>query len=246
MHKRRGAGIGAIKNKTRAQALYKDKGSELASEQLTQLSKQLESFQTYLGDFAGKHKDEIRKDPEFRNQFQEMCAAIGVDPLASGKGFWSEVLGVGDFYYELGVQVIEVCMATSHRNGGLMTMGELKRRLMVSRGRSKQDISTNDLLMAIKKLKTLGNGFTVIAFGGGHLIQSVPGELSMDHTAVIQQAEAEGYVTQSCLRTKLGWEDERARRALDYLVKEGLVWVDDQTADRQYWFPGLFSESVAA
>ena len=37
-----------------------------------------------------------------------MCASIGVDPLASGKGFWSEMLGVGDFYYELGVQIVEV------------------------------------------------------------------------------------------------------------------------------------------
>ncbi len=37
--------------------------------------------------------------------FQEMCTTIGVDPLASSKGFWSEMLGVGDFYYELAVQV---------------------------------------------------------------------------------------------------------------------------------------------
>ena len=28
------------------------------------------------------------------------------------------MLGVGDFYYELGVQIVEVCLATSHRNGG--------------------------------------------------------------------------------------------------------------------------------
>jgi EAP30/Vps36 family len=33
-----------------------------------------------------------------------MCS---VDPLASKKGFWSEVLGVGDFYYELSVQITE-------------------------------------------------------------------------------------------------------------------------------------------
>ena len=46
---------------------------------------------------------------------QDMCASIGVDPLASSKGFWSEMLGVGDFYYELGVQIVEVCMASSHR-----------------------------------------------------------------------------------------------------------------------------------
>ena len=39
------------------------------------------------------------------NAAQEMCASIGVDPLASGKGFWSNMLDIGDFYYELGVQV---------------------------------------------------------------------------------------------------------------------------------------------
>jgi len=36
----------------------------------------------------------------------------------ASKGFWSKMLGVGDFYYELGIQIIEVCLATSHRNGG--------------------------------------------------------------------------------------------------------------------------------
>ena len=34
---------------------------------------------------------------------QEMCASIGVDPLASNKGFWSNMLDIGDFYYELGI-----------------------------------------------------------------------------------------------------------------------------------------------
>ncbi len=34
-----------------------------------------------------------------------MCASVGVDPLASNKGFWTELLGFGDFYYELGVQI---------------------------------------------------------------------------------------------------------------------------------------------
>ena len=47
-----------------------------------QLSKQLEAFKGNLEDFAAKHKDEIRRNPQFRVQFQEMCASIGVDPLA--------------------------------------------------------------------------------------------------------------------------------------------------------------------
>lgn len=46
------------------------------------MSKQLETFKTHLEEFASKHKQEIRKNPQFRVQFQEMCATIGVDPLA--------------------------------------------------------------------------------------------------------------------------------------------------------------------
>ena len=38
-----------------------------------------------------------------------MCANIGVDPLASGKGFWSNMLDIGDFYYELG-EVINILL----------------------------------------------------------------------------------------------------------------------------------------
>ena len=45
-----------------------------------------------------------------------------MDPLASNKGFWAEVLGVGDFYYELAVQIVEICLATRSENGGLMTL----------------------------------------------------------------------------------------------------------------------------
>lgn len=46
------------------------------------MSKQLETFKSNLEEFASKHKQEIRKNPQFRVQFQEMCATIGVDPLA--------------------------------------------------------------------------------------------------------------------------------------------------------------------
>lgn len=42
----------------------------------------METFKKHLEEFAAKHKNEIRKNPEFRNHFQQMCARIGVDPLA--------------------------------------------------------------------------------------------------------------------------------------------------------------------
>jgi ESCRT-II complex subunit VPS22 len=177
---RRRAGVGAIQKKKLVEAKYKDKGNEIQENQLAEMSKQLETFRDRLEEFATEHKNDIKKDPAFRKHFQDMCASIGVDPLASGKGFWSEMLGVGDFYYELGVQIVEVCMATSHRTGGLMELGELRRRLIRSRGKraaaQQQEISNDDMIRAIKKLKILGNGFTLIPLQSGrYLVQSIPG-----------------------------------------------------------------------
>ena len=51
----------------------------------------------------------------------------------------------------------------------------------------------DDLARAIKKLRILGAGFAVIPMKGGRLVQSVPGELNMDHTAVLQKAEVSNF-----------------------------------------------------
>lgn len=162
---RRRAGVGAIHKQKLEAGKYKDKGSELQDSQFEQMSKQMEVFRDNLEEFAGKHKHEIKKNAQFRRQFQEMCAAIGVDPLASGKGFWS-VLGMGDFYYELGVQVVEVCLAANHSTGGLLELDELRQRLIAARGQNArhQEITNEDILMAAKKLKIFGNGYDFVLF----------------------------------------------------------------------------------
>lgn len=41
------------------------------------------------------YRADIRKQPEFRAQFYAMCVSIGVDPLASNKGIWNKLLGLG-------------------------------------------------------------------------------------------------------------------------------------------------------
>jgi hypothetical protein len=40
---------------------------------------------------------------------------------------------MGTFYYEIAVQAVEVVLATAHLNGGVMTLGELHRRLSKNR-----------------------------------------------------------------------------------------------------------------
>lgn len=245
---RRRAGVGAIQKQKLQQEKYKDKGNEIQENQFEQMTKQLEVFRANLEEFASKHKNEIKKNPEFRRQFQGMCASIGVDPLASGKGFWS-ILGIGDFYYELAVQIVEVCLATNHKNGGLIVLDELRKRLINARGQSKhhQEISKDDLLAAARKLKILGNGFTVLHVGKGqYMVQSIPGELSLDHTTVLQYADQnQGYVSVNLLRQNLNWGEERGNKALEYMLKEGLAWIDLQNpTEKLYYFPSLFCACI--
>ena len=247
--RRRAAGIGAIqKDKLNKQAL-KEKGNELQENVFSEMARQTDTFRTNLEEFALEHKNDIKKDPEFRQHFQEMCASIGVDPLASSKGFWSEMLGFGDFYYELAVQIVEVCMAASHRTGGLMEICDLRHRLIKSRGSKRDDISNDDILRAIKKLKILGNGFSLIPLDNDkYLVQSVPGELSMDQTVILQKAESNGgHVSISCLKKNLNWEHERSQRAIDRLLVDGLAWIDTQTSENEvwYWIPSIFSATGA-
>ena len=51
----------------------------------------LEAFRSNLEEFATSHKNDIRRNPEFRMQFQEMCATIGVDPLACKDSFIKKI-----------------------------------------------------------------------------------------------------------------------------------------------------------
>ncbi|MFS7984808.1 putative winged helix-like DNA-binding domain superfamily, Snf8/Vps36 family [Helianthus anomalus] len=105
---RRRPGIGGLQTAAAARDQYRLLGENVAKLRTDLMKEQLSTFRSQLEDFARKHKNDIKKNPAFRSQFHEMCAKVGVDPLASNKGFWAELLGIGDFYYELGNDLVAV------------------------------------------------------------------------------------------------------------------------------------------
>ncbi|KAJ0966438.1 hypothetical protein J5N97_027576 [Dioscorea zingiberensis] len=236
---RRRPGIAGLQTAAATRDQYRLVGDNVAKIRTDLMKEQLATFRTQLEEFARKHKNDIRKNPTFRSQFHEMCAKVGVDPLASNKGFWAELLGIGDFYYELGVQIVNICLETRPQNGGLIDLQELRNLLCQRRKSARESVSEDDCLRAISKLKVLGSGFEVISVGKKKLVRSVPTELNRDHNEILEMAQAHGYVTAEEVERKFSWSSGRANDVLVSLLEEGLAMIDDGHRDgkRRYWFP---------
>jgi ESCRT-II complex subunit VPS22 len=179
-----------------------------------------------------------------------MCAPLGVDPLlASKKSIWGQLLGgMSDYYYQLAVKVAEVCLASRSKNGGIMSMAECqailaKRRTRLSSSEAVKQVSAADIQIAIQKLAKLGGGFRTIQVGSATMIVSVPTELDNDHMQVMTLATIERRgVTLEQVRDATGWSKERAERAVELLLQQGMAWVDHYQGYDYYWFPSVWEE----
>jgi len=188
----------------------------MASQQVQQLKDLHEKFRISLESFAHQHQKEINKNPVLRVHFQKMCTTIGVDPLASSKGFWADILGIGDFYYELGVKIVEACLKVREETGGLVELQLLKRKLM-GKG-SNAMLDDDDILKAIDTLKPLGSGFKVVNIAGQKMVQSVPREMSTDTSMLLDMAGPTGFITQESAQAGLGWSQERLGNCISSLT----------------------------
>lgn len=224
---RRKIGVGAVKDRQNEQEKYSKIGKSMEETKITFVKDLLGKFQSSLTEFASKHRDRINSDPEFRQQFHKMCVSVGVDPLASNKGFWSDLLGVGDFYFDLGVKVIEIAVQSRSLNGGIMSVEEVVEKLEQNNPQLRGHVVKDDIMRAVDKIKILGDGFRVVRVGRKHLIVSVPMEINQDHEILMDLAHSnEGMFTKDMLTHGLHWSDERFNRVLNALLQEGMIWID--------------------
>ncbi|RDB24173.1 Vacuolar-sorting protein SNF8 [Hypsizygus marmoreus] len=250
MHRRGGVGLAAFDRQEQSNRSFAQLSSALSQSQVEHLHSQLNQFRTALARFASTHRESIKSDPSFRLAFQQMCSSIGVDPLAGPRkgGWWAEMLGMGDWQYELGVQIVDVCVSTRERNGGLIEMTELVRLVSKLRGVSGGTITEDDVMRSIKTLEPLGAGYQVVNVGGRKMVRSVVKELDEDQSAVLAVAQQEGgRIVEDILVQRKGWTRERARAALENMVyRDGLCWLDDQDEvyGRAYWVPSAMQWDV--
>lgn len=248
---RRRPGIAGLQLDAAARSHYRALGESVQETKEEHVRATLSSFRTKLEAFALEHARDIRADPGFRSRFHAMCATVGVDPLASSKGAWAKLLGIGDWYAALGVAVVEACLASRSVDGGLTDAGRV-RSYVARKGFSSSSsgdtgeltITDDDVERAVQALSALGSGFSVVKVGERRLVRSVPGELSDDGRVVLEFATGSGgsgggsgggnsgsggcWTTEERVSQGLGWDLERASAALERLLADGIGLVDDQ------------------
>lgn len=89
----------------------------------------------------------------------------------------------------------------------------------------------------MKSLEPLGSGINIISVGSKQFIRSVPKELNTDQATVLEVIQLLNFVTVSMLQLNLNWEKARAQTVIDDLLADGLVWVDTQCEENEYWSP---------
>ncbi|KAJ5543077.1 hypothetical protein N7535_005506 [Penicillium sp. DV-2018c] len=181
--------------------------------------------------------------------------------LGEGGSFWTQIMGgdMNDFYFEVAVRVVELCRETRSENGGLIGVEECRKR--VGKGKaigSGLEVSeyevhlsmtckkvtdlvfgldSDDILRAVRSLEPLGSGFSIINVGSKQFIRSIPKELNTDQATVLEAIQVLGYVSVSMLQLNLNWEKARAQTVIDDLLADGLVWLDAQGPEKEYWSP---------
>ena len=101
---------------------------------------------------------------------------------------------------------------------------------------------SDDILRAVRSLKPLGSGFSIIVIGQQPMIRSIPKELNTDQSTVLEAIQVLGYVTVSMLQDNLEWESFRAQTVLEDLLSDALIWIDSQAEEPEYWAPMLMHD----
>ena len=133
------------------------------------------------------------------------------------------------------------------RTGGLLYLDQILEKIRKVRSRFVNEVSIDDCRRAVKKLDIFGNAFSLIQMNNGRfMVQSIPEGMSLDHTQVLNLAETNnGWVNRQIIQRELKWDSYRIENVLNFMIKEGIVWLDaystDSTDKYSYYFPSLFA-----
>ncbi len=239
-------GIKDIERKIKIRSAMEKKDAELLLKDINNMMEQVKELKEHLKKLEKKWGKEIKKNKEYYQQIIEIRRSLGL-PEEIGVYEWKEKASIkekifgGEFYDQLGIELLEIGKKLSSETGGIMSLAELMIR--INKARPGKVVGATDISKALDSLvkskvippiKTLSNGVKIVEF--------IPANLTEDHEVVLNLASRHGYITIEDLILKTGWSLERANRVLQELVEKGIAIKDTEYMEgTKYWFPGFVS-----
>jgi ESCRT-II complex subunit VPS22 len=199
-------GIAGIQRQEHKRLEFNKISTRVKQEELEKYRELLAKFQENIKSFSKKYATEIRQEKEFRASFLDICSKIGVDPLSSSKGVWA-LFGLGDYYYELLVKILEITLATSQRNGGLIALDRVWELL------GDDQVSMVDLKKTLNNINVLGNGLELLELNSQIYLGSVPRELNKDLLLLLEFTQTRK-VDFTLIEKEFQWTKERITRTI--------------------------------
>ena len=229
---RRGVGISAVRTQQQFAAQASKTGGLVKEEQVKKLQSQLEVFRDKLAIFADKYNKKLNNDPYFRAQFMKMCSEVGIDPLTTFKT--NVTIGsLNDFYQRILVQILDILVSSETQ---LISLKDLLKEL--EKRRKVQDLTEDDLIESFKR-SSQDNSYSVITVNKVNYVVARGGKCSSDMSNLMNYLEEKNSATLSELIQHLNIEKERVMIALNSLMKNTIVWVDDQISPPQYYISAI-------
>lgn len=234
-----GRGISSLNSKDLNEK-YQNLSSAVLKSQKDHLLTQLQVFQAALISFKTEYASEIIQNEEVRTNFAEICIAFGIDPLVVSSSITGEQNNNIERLNQLCVKMIDLCAQTRRINGGIISVSDLI-DLINSDTWVNNDLHLNftekDIFQALDHLKVLSDELQLIKIGKRHYIKSVPQEINLDQKMIIEASDIMGYVTVSMLRDNFKWSKIRCQTAINELISNGILWVDQGGSGHRtkYW-----------
>ncbi len=238
-------GLRDIERKIRMKSAYQEKEAELMLTELDLLIENYRKLEKQLKEFEKKHGKKIKENREYYEKLSEFRRELGL-PEEIGVYDWKEkpsfvdkLTGKG-YYDEIANEILEIGKESMRETGGLMSVAEVTLRL--NKRRPGKIIPPKDVIRALESLKKSGLIQNLKQLDSGtKIVEFVSVDLSKDQEKVLSLASRKGgMLTLEELLIKTKWPMERATRALDAMVQDGLALKDDDYSEGiRYWFPAL-------
>ena len=124
------------------------------------------------------------------------------------------------------MKILDICTKRRSITGGLMKITDI----IEINNRNSYNISRNDVEKALSSISCLGSGCCIFK---GEYVCTIPFILSDDTGELMSVAEECGFVSFSLMKSKRNWTEDRYKEKTEFVIKEGLVWVDRKSGKKE-------------